>query len=78
MTPVTNKSIEYIDTINPITAHRLPDKKGNAEFQTSSIAVPLKKSPQNNAALYSLLTTCICVAYLKVQACVSGTEATMT
>lgn len=45
MTPVTNKSIEYIDTINPITAHRLPDKKGNAEFQTSSTAVPLKKKP---------------------------------
>lgn len=44
MTPVTNKSIEYIDTINPITAHRLPDKKGNAEFQTSSTAVPLKKA----------------------------------
>lgn len=43
MTPLTNKSIEYIDTINPITAHRLPDKKGNAEFQTSSTAVPLKK-----------------------------------
>lgn len=44
MTPLTNKSIEYIDTINPITAHRLPDKKGNAEFQTSSTAVPLKKA----------------------------------
>lgn len=77
MTRVTNKSIEYIDTINPITAHRLPDKKANAEFQTSSTAVPLK-SPPNNAAFHSLLTTCICIPYLKVQGCVSGTEMTMT
>lgn len=78
MTPVTNKSIEYIDTINPITAHRLPDKKRSCGIPNFLDRRSLKKGPQNNAALYSLLTTCICVAYLKVQACVSRTEATMT